>query len=63
MSKESLCCDTCNRTHFETIIMEKPVRVCYKSKVTKLEYTNKDMRKQDNICLDCLSKEVEAINC
>lgn len=59
MSKESLCCDVCNRTHFETAIIEKPFRTCHKAKVFKLEHTNQDMREQDNICLDCLQKEID----
>lgn len=61
MSKESLCCDTCNRTHFETVIVEKPVRACYKAKVFELEYINRDARQQDNICLDCLQKEINQL--
>lgn len=58
----TLCCDICNVTSFETPIIEKPLQLCRKAKIYKLSQVNKDNRKQDNTCLDCLRNEANAIN-
>lgn len=57
-NNNSLCCDVCNKTHFETPIIEKPLRVARKAKVISLSHNNQDGRKVDNICLTCLQKEI-----
>jgi len=58
MEKESLCCDTCQRTHYETLIMEKPLRFAYKAKIIEFEHVNRDGRKHDNTCFSCLQQEI-----
>lgn len=58
MSNNRLRCEVCKKDHFEVPIIEKPLRFCFDSKVVELSQLNDDSRKQDNICLNCLTEEI-----
>jgi hypothetical protein len=51
----------CERDHFEVSIIEKPFRFCVDAKAFELPQINPDGRKQDNICLECLSEEIDLL--
>lgn len=55
----TLRCETCQKTHFETPIIEKPLRFGSNAKIYKLPQVNLDNFQQDNICLTCLQNEIE----
>lgn len=54
----TLCCETCQKSHREIPIIEKPVRFGSKTKIYELSQINLDNRQQDNICLACLQNEI-----
>jgi len=56
-----LSCETCGRDAHETPIIEKPLRFGFHSDISILVQNNVDGRKQDNMCLDCLVKEIQSI--
>lgn len=59
MSKDNrLCCDECFTLNTDVPIIEKPMRVGYRSKVISLNQNNEDGRSVDNICLDCLEEDI-----
>lgn len=62
MDNNRLRCEICGRSHFETPIIEKPLRFGSKANIYTLSQVNNDNRKQDNICLDCLKKEIEKVS-
>lgn len=61
MSDNRLRCEVCERDHFETPIIEKPLRFCSNAQIFDLPQINSDGRKKTNICLDCLSEEIELL--
>lgn len=61
MSNETLCCDYCGEENRYVPIVEKPSRFGYKGKIHHLAQVNNSNRAKDNICLSCLSEEIETI--
>lgn len=61
MGSNTLICDSCEEENYFVPIIEKPRRFGYKGAVSFLPQINNDGREADNICLDCLSEEVEVI--
>lgn len=61
MSNIIMKCETCGKTVHEIIIIRKPKEVAYKSNISAVPQNNIDGREQDNICLNCLKKELEII--
>lgn len=59
MENDTLCCENCGKTHFETPIIEKPLRMCYYSQLVIFEQNTSDNRTQENICIDCLKQLIE----
>lgn len=61
---ESLCCETCGLdTHENTApIFEKPLRFALRSDIKKLKQNTGDHRKQENICLDCFTAELQQVS-
>ncbi|MEK4781101.1 hypothetical protein COM24_07095 [Bacillus toyonensis] len=65
MSKDNLLrCDTCGMdTHqIDTPIFEKPLRFAFRSDIKTLQQNNSSKRTQENICLDCFSKELKQLS-
>ncbi|MDR5047791.1 hypothetical protein FNE59_19975 [Bacillus thuringiensis] len=65
MSKDNLLrCDTCGMdTHqIDTPIFEKPLRFAFRSDIKTLQQNNSSKRTQENICLDCFSKELKELS-
>lgn len=56
-----LCCDVCFRLYTNTPIFKKPKKIGFRNKTINLKQTNTEGRKEDNICLQCLEREVEEI--
>jgi hypothetical protein len=61
MKSDTLCCDYCEEENKYKPIIEKPKRFGWKYRVHQLVQINKDSRPVDNICLDCLGEEIDAI--
>lgn len=57
-NEDTLCCDTCGKTHWEAPIIEKPIRFAYRLNVIQLKQNTGDHRQQENICLSCLQTEI-----
>lgn len=54
-------CETCGKSYKETPIVEKPFRFAFQADVVYLDQNTGDQRKQENICLPCLTEEVERL--
>ncbi len=61
MKNNTLCCHYCGEENRHVPIIEKPKRFGHKGKMNFLAQINNDGREVDNICLDCLSEEIETI--
>ena len=61
MESNIMRCETCGATSREKILFEKPKRIAYLSDITILSQKTGDTRTQENICMDCFRKEIEAI--
>jgi hypothetical protein len=62
-NEETLRCGTCGKTHREIPIIEKPLQFGYRSKTFCLIQRMEDHRDQENICLECLGKEIGYLAC
>lgn len=65
MSKNNqLICETCGLdTHqIDTPIFEKPLKFAFRSNIRQLKQKTDDQRTQENICLDCFSKELKQLS-
>lgn len=65
MSQDDLLrCETCgNDIHnVKTPIFEKPLRMAFRSDMKVLKQNTSDYRKQENICLECFSKELNSLS-
>jgi len=64
MNENLLCCETCgvDSHSVKTPIFEKPFRIAMKSDMKILEQNTNDHRKQENICLDCFTKEISELS-
>lgn len=65
MQDNTMRCETCGKTFEEMPIIEKPFRFAFLADVVSLSQNTRDGRKQENICLPCLSNEIDALkeNC
>lgn len=59
MSHDILCCDYCGEDHYQTTIIEKPLRFGHKGEIYSLWQMKNDGRLQDNICLQCLNQDIK----
>lgn len=62
MNSNILDCDSCGEENLYVPIFEKPKRFGYKGKANFLPQINNDGREVDNICLSCLSEEMEVLS-
>lgn len=59
MASNTIVCDYCGEEHYYVPIIEKPKRFGYQGEINYLPQINKSGRVGDNICLNCLSEEIQ----
>ncbi|MBR2246316.1 MAG: hypothetical protein IJ880_04710 [Bacilli bacterium] len=59
-AEDRLKCDCCGEDHFNTVIIEKPVRFAFNTRIHKMVDINNEGRK-DNFCINCLVDEIEQL--
>lgn len=62
MGNNTMVCDYCGEEHRYVPIIEKPKRFGYKGEINYLPQINSDGRTVDNVCLSCLSEEIQIFN-
>ena len=50
-AEDRLKCDCCGEDHFNTVIIEKPVRFAFNTRIHKMVDINNEGRK-DNFCIN-----------